>query len=59
MKKLENGKVVKVKDRGMMLTTYPARKVILLISPDSSGRTVVLSELMLFKEPAPSAAPRS
>ena len=46
----QNGKVVKVKDRGMMLTTYPGRKVVMIISPDSTGRTVVLTELMIFKE---------
>ena len=48
--RLKNGKVVKVKDRGMMLTTYPGRKVVMIISPDSTGRTVVLTELMIFKE---------
>ena len=50
MTRLKNGKVVKVKDRGMMLTTYPGRKVVMIISPDSTGRTVVLTELMIFKE---------
>ena len=34
----------------MMLTTYPGRKVVMIISPDSTGRTVVLTELMIFKE---------
>ena len=33
----------------MMLTTYPG-KVVMIISPDSTGRTVVLTELMIFKE---------
>ncbi|WP_302016165.1 hypothetical protein [uncultured Akkermansia sp.] len=57
MTRLKNGKVVKVKDRGMMLTTYPGRKVVMIISPDSSGRTVVLTELMIFKEkPATASA---
>lgn len=55
MTRLKNGKVVKVKDRGMMLTTYPGRKVVMIISPDSTGRTVVLTELMIFKE-KPAAA---
>ena len=50
MTRLKNGKVVKVKDRGMMLTTYPGRKVVMIISPDSTGRTVVLTELMIFKK---------
>lgn len=50
MTKLPNGKITKVKDRGMILTTYPSRKVVMIISPDPSGRTVVLSELMIFKE---------
>lgn len=57
MTRLKNGKVVKVKDRGMMLTTYPGRKVVMIISPDSSGRTVVLTELMIFKEKSVSASP--
>lgn len=57
MTRLKNGKVVKVKDRGMMLTTYPSRKVVLIISPDSSGRTVVLSELMIFKEKPAASSP--
>lgn len=50
MTRLKDGKVVRIKDRGMMLTTYPSRKVVLIISPDSTGRTVVLTELMIFKE---------
>lgn len=57
MTRLKNGKVVKVKDRGMMLTTYPARKVVMIISPDASGRTVVLTELMIFKEKETAASP--
>lgn len=50
MTRLKNGKVIKVKDRGMMLTTYPNRKVVMILSPDSTGQTVVLTELMIFKE---------
>lgn len=50
MTRLKNGKVVKVKDRGMMLTTYPGRKVVMIISPDSTGRTVVLTELMISRK---------
>lgn len=57
MTRLKTGEVVKVKDRGMMLTTYPSRKVVMIISPDSSGRTVVLTELMLFKEKPVAASP--
>ncbi len=56
MTTLKNGKKVKIKDRGMMLTTYPTRKVIMFISPDASGKTAVLSELMLFKERATAPA---
>lgn len=58
MTRLKNGNVVKVKDRGMMLTTYPARKVVMIISPDASGRTVVLTELMIFKEKAAASPAR-
>lgn len=50
MTKLKNGQPYKVKDRGMMLTTYRDRKVIMTIAPDSSGKTVVVSELMIFPE---------
>lgn len=57
MTRLKNGKVVKVKDRGMMLTTYPGRKVVMIISPDSTGRTVVLTELMIFKERPGASSP--
>ena len=41
----------------MMLTTYPGRKVVMIISPDASGRTVVLSELMIFKEKTVATSP--
>lgn len=58
MTRLKNGKMIKMKDRGMMLTTYPGRKVVMIISPDSTGRTVVLTELMIFKE-RPAAASSS
>ena len=57
MARLKDGKVVKVKERGMMLTTYPGRKVVMIISPDASGRTVVLSELMIFKEKTVATSP--
>ena len=57
MARLKDGKVVKVKERGMMLTTDPGRKVVMIISPDASGRTVVLSELMIFKEKTVATSP--
>lgn len=50
MTKVKSGKVVKVKERSMMLTTYPSRKVVMILSPDATGRTMQLSELLIYKE---------
>ncbi len=55
-KKLPNGKKQWFKERGFMITTYKQRKVIMLITPDPSGRTVELSEIMLFMESSTSGA---
>ena len=48
LKKLPNGKEMWMKERGFMITSYKKRKVIFILTPNSNGTTVEMTEIMLF-----------